>query len=92
MIHVAKQPQVAHASSKWDHGSLYKPYATEPTLFCRLIPLTTVITPNLPEAAALLDCSQISDVEGMKEAAARLHAFGPEYVLVKGGHLEGDAR
>ena len=46
-----------------------------------------MITPNLPEASALLNGREISDVEGMKAAAADLHALGPQYVLVKGGHL-----
>ena len=41
------------------------------------------------EAAALLDGEPIKDIEGMKSAAAKLQAQGPEYVLIKGGHLEG---
>lgn len=35
----------------------------------------------------MLNGREISDVEGMKAAAADLHALGPQYVLVKGGHL-----
>ena len=48
-----------------------------------------MVTPNLVEAAALLDGSPIKDIEGMKLAATKLQAKGPEFVLVKGGHLEG---
>ena len=55
---------------------------------CRLFPLATVITPNLSEAAALLDGRDISDISSMKAAARDLHALGPQYVLVKGGHLQ----
>ena len=55
---------------------------------CRLFPLATVITPNLAEAAALLDGRKISSIDDMKAAARDLHALGPQYVLVKGGHLE----
>ena len=55
---------------------------------CRLFPLATVITPNLSEASALLDGRDISDISSMKAAARDLHAFGPQYVLVKGGHLQ----
>lgn len=60
------------------------------SLTSRLIPLATMITPNLEEAA-LLTGRMISDVSGMREAARALHALGPAYVLVKGGHLDADA-
>ena len=55
---------------------------------CRLFPLAMMITPNLSEASALLDGRDISDISSMKAAARDLHALGPEYVLVKGGHLQ----
>ncbi len=54
----------------------------------RLFPLATVITPNLSEAAALLGNRKIESIEDMKAAAKDLHALGPQFVLVKGGHLE----
>jgi hydroxymethylpyrimidine/phosphomethylpyrimidine kinase len=54
-----------------------------------LLPLTTVLTPNLPEAEALLG-HPIRTLEAMDEAAAELAAFGPGAVLLKGGHLGGD--
>ncbi len=50
--------------------------------------MALVITPNLSEAAALLDDRKITSIEDMKAAAKDLHALGPQYVLVKGGHLE----
>jgi hydroxymethylpyrimidine/phosphomethylpyrimidine kinase len=53
----------------------------------RLLPLATVITPNLPEAAVLLDEEAAQDEAGMIRAAARLRALGPQAVLLKGGHL-----
>ena len=53
----------------------------------RLLPLATVITPNLPEAAVLLDLEEAEDEAGMIDAAARLRALGPQAVLLKGGHL-----
>ncbi|HEU4866760.1 MAG TPA: bifunctional hydroxymethylpyrimidine kinase/phosphomethylpyrimidine kinase [Actinomycetota bacterium] len=59
-------------------------------LVSRLFPLATVITPNLQEAA-LLTGMEVADIDGMKEAARALHAMGPEWVLVKGGHLGLDA-
>jgi hydroxymethylpyrimidine/phosphomethylpyrimidine kinase len=57
----------------------------------RLLPLATVITPNLPEAAVLLDLEEAEDEAGMIDAAARLRALGPQAVLLKGGHLAKEA-
>ncbi len=54
-----------------------------------LLPLATVITPNLPEAGALLDIPPPADLPTMREAARALHALGPAWVLLKGGHLPG---
>jgi hydroxymethylpyrimidine/phosphomethylpyrimidine kinase len=55
----------------------------------RLLPLASVITPNLPEAAVLLGMEEPPrDEAGMIDAAARLRALGPKAVLLKGGHLE----
>ena len=59
------------------------------TLKARLLPLATVITPNLPEAEVLVG-RPIRDVAGMRDAAAALRALGVPAVLLKGGHLEGD--
>lgn len=57
-----------------------------------LLPLATLATPNLAEAAALAGMSKVRDREGMHEAATRLMAMGLRAVLVTGGHLvqEGD--
>jgi len=54
-----------------------------------LLPVATVITPNLPEAAALTGI-EITDRDGMEEAARRLRAAGAATVMVKGGHLGGE--
>ena len=60
------------------------------TLIERLIPLATVITPNLDEARALTGI-EASDVDGMRTIARRLFEMGPRHVVVKGGHLKGSA-
>ncbi len=52
----------------------------------RLLPLATVITPNLPEASVLLG-REIDTLEKMAAAARDLAALGAGNVLVKGGHL-----
>jgi len=54
-----------------------------------ILPLALVVTPNLHEAAALAECP-VGTVEEMEAAARRIHALGPAWVLVKGGHLKGD--
>lgn len=55
----------------------------------RILPLATLVTPNLHEAGGLTGTT-IENEEQMEEAARAIHAFGPEAVLVKGGHLVGD--
>jgi hydroxymethylpyrimidine/phosphomethylpyrimidine kinase len=54
-----------------------------------LIPRALVITPNLPEAAALLDAPIAETEAEMRVQGERLLALGPKAVLVKGGHAEG---
>ncbi len=56
----------------------------------RVLPLATVLTPNMAEAAALLGGGDVTDRSGMAEAADALAATGPAVVLVTGGHLTGD--
>ena len=55
-----------------------------------LLPLALVVTPNLSEAEALAGMP-VSSRADMEEAARRIHKLGPRHVLVKGGHLKGDA-
>ena len=60
------------------------------TLIEELLPLSFVITPNVPEAEELTGM-KISNVEEMKKAAKIINGMGAENVLVKGGHMSGDA-
>lgn len=55
-----------------------------------LLPLATLLTPNLPEAAAILGSAEAANRQEMEEQAERLRAMGPAAVLVKGGHLPGN--
>lgn len=55
----------------------------------RLIPLAAVITPNLPEAAALLDEPIATDEAAVANQGKRLLAMGCKAVLIKGGHGQG---
>lgn len=70
-----------------DH--LLRPEARQ-TMIEKLFPLAKIITPNLHEAGVITGFS-VGDIDDMKKAAQAINAMGVENVLVKGGHLEGDA-
>lgn len=53
-----------------------------------LLPLATVVTPNLAEVEELTGIV-VRDETGLLSAAKAVHALGPQWVLVKGGHLPG---
>ena len=54
-----------------------------------LLPIAAVVTPNAPEASVLAGLDVV-DARTAREAARRIHAQGPQLVIVKGGHLGGD--
>jgi hydroxymethylpyrimidine/phosphomethylpyrimidine kinase len=56
----------------------------------RLFPHALVVTPNLREASLLVG-RELTTIDDMAKAAAQLSETGARYVLVKGGHLVGDA-
>lgn len=60
------------------------------TLIAELIPLAFVLTPNIPEAEVLSGI-RIVTLDDMKEAARIIRGLGARHVVVKGGHLSGDA-
>ncbi|WP_304441798.1 bifunctional hydroxymethylpyrimidine kinase/phosphomethylpyrimidine kinase [Chitinimonas sp. BJB300] len=68
--------------------SLLEPAAIQ-ALREKLLPLATLITPNLPEAAVLLDCAPAETEDAMCEHGRALVALGARAVLMKGGHLGG---
>lgn len=68
---------------------LLRPSA-ERALIEKLLPLATVVTPNMDEAARLSGMP-VRSLDDMREAARRIRGLGPAWVLVKGGHLRGAA-
>ena len=52
----------------------------------QLFPLATLVTPNLDEVRLLVDIDVV-ERQSQREAARALHALGPQWALVKGGHL-----
>jgi len=72
------------------HGAaLLAPHAIE-ILKTRLLPRAFLVTPNLEEAA-LLTGEEVRDLAAMRRAALAIAEMGPQAVLIKGGHLAGDA-
>jgi hydroxymethylpyrimidine/phosphomethylpyrimidine kinase len=55
-----------------------------------LFPRAALVTPNVPEAAALLDADTASSEHVLIEQAQSLLALGPQAVLIKGGHMSGE--
>lgn len=58
---------------------------TDTALTAQILPLATVVTPNRFEAMTLAGMDAIDTVDHLTEAAKRIHALGPQYVVVKGG-------
>jgi len=54
----------------------------------KLLPLATVVTPNRHEAEVLTG-KTMATPDDMEEAALQIHAMGPQFVLIKGGHFTG---
>jgi hydroxymethylpyrimidine/phosphomethylpyrimidine kinase len=63
--------------------------AAEAALRSTLLPMATLVTPNLPEAEVLAGLPVRTEAD-MRQAAERLVGLGARAVLLKGGHLEGD--
>jgi hydroxymethylpyrimidine/phosphomethylpyrimidine kinase len=71
------------------HGAALLADEAVAVLRTRLLALATVVTPNLDEASRLADMP-VRGREDMRAAAATIHSLGPRWVLVKGGHLDGE--
>jgi hydroxymethylpyrimidine/phosphomethylpyrimidine kinase len=72
------------------HGGRLLPPDTVDAVLNHLLPVAALLTPNLAEAEALTGIA-IRTTGDMRQAAQSLHERGARAVLVKGGHLEGDA-
>ena len=75
--------------------SLLKP-ESKSALIKKLIPLASLITPNVPEAEEILEevnsaIKSIETVEDMEKAVKEMYKLGCKNVLLKGGHMQGDA-
>jgi hypothetical protein len=73
-------------------GSQLLPEAAMRTLVHELLPVAYLVTPNIPEANLIMREAgktppEVHDLDGLKQLAASILKLGPEYVLLKGGHL-----
>ncbi|ORW91248.1 hydroxymethylpyrimidine/phosphomethylpyrimidine kinase [Mycobacterium sp. IEC1808] len=73
------------------HGDALLAASALDSLRGQLFPLATLVTPNLDEVRLLVDVDVV-DAGSQREAAKALHALGPRWVLVKGGHLRSSDR
>jgi hydroxymethylpyrimidine/phosphomethylpyrimidine kinase len=69
-------------------GDALMRHEAAPVMREHLFPLALVVTPNLDEAGFLCQ-RKIGTLAEMEEAARAIHTMGPQYVLLKGGHLPG---
>jgi hydroxymethylpyrimidine/phosphomethylpyrimidine kinase len=84
-------PLVVDPVSASMHGDpLMVPSALD-SLRNQLFPLATLVTPNLDEVRLLVDVDVV-DSTSQRAAAKALHALGPQWALVKGGHLRSSDR
>jgi hydroxymethylpyrimidine/phosphomethylpyrimidine kinase len=72
------------------HGDALLAASALESVRTRLLPVATVATPNLDEVAQLTGVRVESDTD-LRRAAAAVLEYGPRWVLIKGGHLAGDA-
>jgi len=87
--HLAGVPLVVDTVFVSKHGDTLLADDAVAALRTELLPLATLVTPNLPEASALVGFA-VDTRAAMEEAARVLVAGGARAVLVKGGHLPGD--
>ncbi|APA77932.1 MULTISPECIES: bifunctional hydroxymethylpyrimidine kinase/phosphomethylpyrimidine kinase [Mycobacterium avium complex (MAC)] len=105
---LASSPIIAEVAATWRRLGLSVPLVVDPvcasmhgdpllaadaldTLRGQLFPLATLVTPNLDEVRLLVDID-VTDAASQRDAAKALHALGPQWVLVKGGHLRSSQR
>ncbi|MEU4798398.1 bifunctional hydroxymethylpyrimidine kinase/phosphomethylpyrimidine kinase [Streptomyces sp. NPDC023327] len=83
-------PAVVDPVSVSKHGDPLLAASALDSVRTKLLPVATVATPNLDEVAQLTGV-EVSSEDDLRRAAAAVLAYGPKWVLIKGGHLRGDA-
>jgi hydroxymethylpyrimidine/phosphomethylpyrimidine kinase len=86
--HGAGVPLVVDPVCASMHGDPLLDGAALKSLRTELFPLATLVTPNLHEVRLLVDIDVV-DAKSQADAARALHALGPQWAMVKGGHMPG---
>ncbi len=68
---------------------LLKPHSVN-AIIDEILPIATLLTPNLAEAAKITNVELLKNMDDMRSAAYKILKMGPKAVLIKGGHLKGD--
>ena len=89
-LSTVESPVVVDPVSVSKHGDPLLVTDALEALRSRLLPVATLVTPNLHEAAQLTGV-KVTDETDLRRAADALLELGPRAVLIKGGHLKGDA-
>lgn len=90
LIGATDAPAVVDPVGVSKHGDPLLAASALDSVRTKLLPLATVVTPNLDEVAQLTGV-RVESEQDLREAAAAVLAYGPRWVLVKGGHLSGEA-
>lgn len=88
-LHSVDAPIVLDPVMVASSGARLLDNAAQTVLRTQLLPLCSLLTPNIPEAEALTGIS-ITDIDSQRAAAAAVLAMGAPAVLLKGGHGEGE--
>ncbi|MEU9895777.1 bifunctional hydroxymethylpyrimidine kinase/phosphomethylpyrimidine kinase [Streptomyces phaeochromogenes] len=83
-------PSVVDPVGVSKHGDSLLAASALDSVRTKLLPVATVATPNLDEVVQLTGV-EVESEDGMRRAAAAVLAYGPTWVLIKGGHLSGSA-
>lgn len=92
-LHVHKVPSIVlDPVMVSTSGSQLLPEKAVMEVRTKLLPITTIVTPNIPEAQLLMkdagqNAPEPADLDGLIELAKRICSLGPKAVLLKGGHL-----
>ncbi|WJV51208.1 bifunctional hydroxymethylpyrimidine kinase/phosphomethylpyrimidine kinase [Streptomyces flavofungini] len=90
LIAATDAPAVVDPVGVSKHGDALLAASALGSVRTRLLPVATVATPNLDEVAQLTGVHVRSE-DDMRRAAAAVLGYGPTWVVIKGGHLAGDA-
>jgi len=91
LAHIAAVPIVVDPVLVSSSGGILLDTPGRTALLEKLLPRATLVTPNVPEVAALLGEPVAAEEAGLIAQGQRLRTFGCQAILLKGGHASGEA-